>query len=552
MIIDISDDATFKMNYSETSDREELCKNLLKTCPNESHCLEFYHISFARVAKFGPYCCIIAWNIPGESMGSIHVYHAFATDTIDQHERGIQKKWILIGIIKSQCVGKRSAAVTDIIPLNFRNDNENKFCFVSSRVNGCVEFAMLPQITFKGGHRSVKSNKRVMISFTQSLYSLSNIASENPIHDTFAMEIYQDKLWQDRALIFLSGQSLTSSSIAVSAWMVVSNPGHAKPVSMLNVGKFCLPSIDLGISSFISCPSSRKSMPYQTMRPHSKIVSLFPLEMSISSNGEFLAILDLNGGIALFECSNLQSTSFEAVELFPREFGPKLEPGDFFLKASWSRTNNIIAVSSKGVLRIFDPYKRRILYSSNYATAWARQVSETVILAVCKQSSRLSIITANQLSPEISVEQMIVHKKVDEAHKMVIDYDIRDDKILKALWEVTLSTNLLQRSKNMIAKHITETILGRISDNEYVEDQALNTHVDSVEAMKAMLDDGFNRAIKRGNLEICLELKNRRSRLVSFSRKICYFLENAFLKSFVKRPYLNIRFVAHGEVISTL
>ena len=119
LIIDISDDATFKMNYSETSDREELCKNLLKTCPNDSQCHEFYHISFARVAKFGPYCCIIAWNIPGESMGSIHVYHAFATDIIDQHERGIQKKWILIGIIKSQCVGKRSAAVTDIIPLNF-------------------------------------------------------------------------------------------------------------------------------------------------------------------------------------------------------------------------------------------------------------------------------------------------------------------------------------------------------------------------------------------------------------------------------------------------
>ena len=94
----------------------------------------------------------------------------------------------------------------------------------------------------------------------------------------------------------------------------------------------------------------------------------------------------------------------------------------------------------------------------------------------------------------------------------------------------------------MIAKHITETILGRISDNEYVEDQALNTHIDSVEAMKAMLDDGFNRAIKRGNLEICLELKNRRSRLVSFawicSKKNMLFSGKRFFEKFCKASLL--------------
>ena len=176
---------------------------------------EFYHISFARMVSFGLDCIIVAWNIPGNSLGMIHIYKSGVGKQSATNSRSQQLVWHLVGQIIGQNIGSKAAAVTDMVPVCFQNGETGyRYCLLITRVGGTPEFVAIPR---KICENSISTSKIPQVTITP--IKLVSIVQNSPLlvnHDSFCMEVYQDRNHKDRVLLLLSGLSHTSSSCMVS------------------------------------------------------------------------------------------------------------------------------------------------------------------------------------------------------------------------------------------------------------------------------------------------------------------------------------------------
>ena len=492
-----------------TSDRVKLCKELLSNCGTSSK--DFYHISFARLASYGNKCIAVAWNVPGNTLGIIHIYKYEIPTTTSTSSKSQQIGWHLVGMIIRQGSGQKPCAVRDMIPVSFHSrETGHRYCLLVTRVGGVVDFVAIPR-NFCDEQLDTSKVKRSIITISPIVFT--SLIENRPLdmnHDSSCIEVYQEKSWTDRALVFLSGLSHTSSCCMVSTWMIFSH-SKDRPVSIVNIGQ-------IGVSSCCSFVSSTSLASFQQSRTITNIdenIMLPPIQISVSSDSRFVALLGYNGSITILECSDNNSTSCSIKEKILDDFFWEFSP-EGYTQIMWTNARQLMAVSSRGIINLFDMINVSCIASVNSHVSSFVSKLDGEILSASRLLQNYSIISMEKLNPQASVEQMILHKNVDEAHKMVVDYNIRDDTTLKALWEVTVTTKLLERNIEM-ASNITETLICRISDDHYVIQSSFTSDINVADVMLLIIDEGIKRVQRNGVNDQLVLLKNRRRRLVTYS-----------------------------------
>jgi len=483
-----------------TSDRMELLAELEKCLSIK----EYYNIAFARMVSFGPYCRVVAWNIPdGKNLGVICVYQLSLL-----HKRHDNSEWILVSKIINKDCGLSRATVTDMAPIGAGL----VYGLVISRVNGSVEIIVIPNQIYSQQLNRIP--KRINIIKAFSLSSIDKFVPSKLNHDVFSIETCRG---DSMCTLYLAGPSRNSCYSSASVWMLVSEGTRKMPLSAVCIGQFGLPSQGPAISSLELFPN--------TSCKHELTSILAPtVKIAISRDGRYGCFLDYNGLVSTFEFDNVKSTSFKANAIESIIQTDTLSHTDCILNLQWTSSSKVAAVTLCGYLRLID-VKRRVLLSSA-CNASEIVSSEGSVYSIRTLNSFLFLVEIEELSPKDAVDQMISNRKVDEAYKMVIQYDINDDSTLKDLWDISLSTDLLDRLGNESIK-LTKLLIGRISDKEFVINAAATARIKDLGSAIALIEEGIERASTHHLRDVRCRLVERRRRLQTFAI-LCKSLNRQF------------------------
>ena len=538
---------------TETSDRMELSGQLSEQQRQNG----LYHISFARMAAFGPLCRVVAWNLAaGSHRGEICIYQRVAAAAASGTKMPTRTDWILVASVSTNAINSSPqssrALISDLAPVFYRTKSGHmQAILILSRLGGSVEIVQLPPDFWTAAlNAQIATGQNSKRRRRQSLASipLASLSSDNLPHmrEVLCLSTFQQTAYSDRITLMVSGTSHLSRRTVVNVWTLVP---ESQRLSVIYLSQFEISSCGPDISSTHRIPvpvdgNTTWAGNTQTLCGAITNISAPTLQLTVSFDGSYLACVDFNGGVTIFACNNWRSKSFRAYQMYDRIQMMASEYADTVIQAMWFNSAHLATVTSAGNLRLHNLEDGKLVLSRKCGAAsllGSKYHGFISALHGLGFGVKPSLMLIEKLRPSSAVDRMIAKRQVAEAHMMVVKYDIRDDTTLKSLWDVYVSTDAITKEPEKV-KHVTETIIGRIKDDEFVISTALDVHIKYADALEVILDEAIERAKQQNKIATYEILMHRRAKLITYVYLCSKWNVNFSIKAFIGK-FMNLSLI---------